>query len=138
QKLGRVHRRPALPHFEMQVRSGRPTRPSDLRNLAAPQYQVADLGQACGSVRVARNETVPVVDFDHITILWVEIGVDDNAAGGRVDGGSLLRDHVYSFVEGVLPVEWIDAPAVVRRVPAALYRQHGGYELFARAVERQG
>ena len=39
--------------------------------------------------RVTRDEVVPVIDFDHITILGMEVGVDDHAAGRSVHRGSL-------------------------------------------------
>ena len=61
-----------------------------------------------------------MIDLDHITILRVEVGVDDHAARGRVDRRSVLGDEVDAFVERVLPAERIDAPAVVGGVPAAL------------------
>jgi hypothetical protein len=64
-------------------------------------------------VGVAGDEIVAVVYFDHITILGVEVRVDDHTAGCRVDRGARSREEVDSLVKSALPAEWVDAPAIV-------------------------
>src|SRR5690242_4676808 len=84
---------------------------------------------------IAGDETVAVVDLDHITILGVEVRKDDDPAGSGVYRGAHLRHEVDTFMESALPCERIDAPAVARRAPFSTHRRHRWHQLFTRVVE---
>src|SRR6266498_1575349 len=62
------------------------------------------------------------VEPDHLTILRMNVREDDLAARGRDDRGAGLGGKVQAFVKTLLARERIDAPAVARRKPAAVYR----------------
>ena len=96
---------------------------------SSPQHEIPNLTRRC-EARVTRDEVVPVIDFNHITILGMEVGVDDHAAGRSVHRGSLRGNHVDAVMEGALPVERIDAPAVVGRAPAILTGNMVGISFF--------
>src|SRR5262245_53609957 len=74
QELSRVYRRTALSHFKVQVSPRCTARSADFTNLRSPQDDISHLNRALRCVRVTRDEVVPVVDFDHITILRMEVG----------------------------------------------------------------
>src|SRR5690242_1260608 len=73
QELGRVRRRSALADLEVQVAARGAAGAAHFRDLRAAQHDFPDLDQALGSVRVTRHQVIAVIDFDHITILRVEI-----------------------------------------------------------------
>src|SRR5438309_1782427 len=86
---------------------------------------------------IAGDETVAVVDLDHITILGVEVREDDDPASRGVYRGAHLGHEVDTFMESALPGERVDAPAVARRAPFRTYGRHRRHQLFTRVVQRE-
>src|SRR5688500_12075671 len=96
QKARWVLRSPSVPDLEMQMRSRRAPASADFGDRRAAQNDVSSFDQALRCVCISRHELIAMVYLDHITILRVEVRVDDDPAGGRTDGRSVLGDEVHA------------------------------------------
>src|SRR6266511_3260367 len=138
QEPGRVLGCAVQPHFEMQVRAGSAPGRAHGGNSLAPDYQVTLFDEQHRAMRITSYQPVTMVDLDHLTILRMNVREDDFAARGRDDRGAGLGGKVQAFVKTLLARERIDAPAVARRKPAAVYRGERRQEfLIDRAADEQ-
>ena len=119
----------------MQVRSGGTTGRAHRGNSLAPDYQVTLFDEQHRAVRVTTQQPVTMVDLDHFTILRMNVREDHLAARGSDDRSPGFGGEVETFMKTLLTREWIDAPAVARRKPTAVYGSQRRQEFL---VDRAG
>ena len=126
----RVLRRAAEAHLEMQVRAGRAAGRAHFTDLASARHDVALLHEQLRAMRVASDEVVAVIDVDHVAVLRMEAGEDDDAAGGGNDLRAGFGEEIDSFVHRQLAGERIDPLAEAGGVVGRPHRKHRRHELF--------
>src|SRR4051794_6408899 len=67
----RVLLNPLYQHLEMQMRTGRTASRSDVGNMLAALDDVADLHQQAGSMGVACDNIIAMVDLEHVAVLMM-------------------------------------------------------------------
>ena len=114
----------------MHMRPGGTAGGAGFGDYVAALHQITGLDQQLGSVGVAGGEVVAVVDIDHVAILSMNFGNNDQAAGRRVNGCTGVDQKIDALVHGVLSGNRIDAPAEAGGIPMDVDRFDRGHELF--------
>ncbi|CAM4076839.1 hypothetical protein BOBR111200_24530 [Bordetella bronchialis] len=87
--------------------------------------QVAGLHQQFGGVRIARYQSVAMVDVDAFAVAGLGTGGQDHAAGGGKDGRAAGRGEVQAVVARMPPCHRMAAPAVGRAQVGIIRDRHG-------------
>src|SRR3546814_14177460 len=105
----------------MQMRPSRTPSRANQRDGLALFHQIAHFYLNSRSMRIQRIKPVAIADFDHLSVSRLVSRLDDNPAGGRLDGGALGRGQINPVVHGVAPGHRIAAPAKGRAEVGVLY-----------------
>src|SRR5687767_1283221 len=98
EELRGILRRAPEAHFEMQVRPGGAAGGADFADLLAALDQIALAHHDLRGMGVARHQVVAVIDVDHVAVLGMEPGENDDAPGGSHDRRTVIGDEVDAFV----------------------------------------
>src|ERR1700674_1886575 len=90
------------------------------RYALAANHEIALPNQQRRAMRVATDQPITVIDFEHFTIGGMDVREDDPTARGGVDRGTGLGRKVDPLMKAFLSIERIDAPAEVGRKPPIL------------------
>src|ERR1039458_5345975 len=107
-----------LTDFKVQAISGRASGTSHLGNLLTAPHHLTDLYQQFGSMPVAGDNIIAVINLHHITILGMVTRIGDHTASRSINRRSGIRHKVHSFVHGVGAGERIYTPTKIRGIKA--------------------
>src|SRR4051794_26884798 len=101
----------------MQMRAGRTACATYFGYLLPPYYHLPQFDQALGSMSIAADEIIAMVDIDHITIFRMVIGIHYPPPGRRNDRSTCRCRKINTFMKSTPARERVYAQPKTRGVP---------------------